>query len=107
MRNFLEKISPKNKNSFLEFKRERLGCYLRQHVHENIISRKSESDYICLDIFVSKLNSNTGMSVEISDVSDIIPKICKELQDLGWKTALSFGNTGLFIYENERPNNCF
>jgi hypothetical protein len=31
----------------------------------------------------------------------------QELQELGWKTFLGYGGTGLFIYDKEKPSSAW
>jgi len=75
----------------------------RKEVYETIIKRKDESDYIDLDIFERRFCKNNSICLK-----KIVKQICSELEELGWKTKLSYGDTGLFIYSTENPpHNCW
>ena len=72
--------------------------YSRQDIYETLIKRKTENDYIDLDLVLRQYcDNNTCM------LKKIIDTITEELHTLGWKTKLSFGDTGLFIYSTENP----
>jgi len=84
-----DNYSPKNKHKFQSM----LDIYnldlLRSQIQLHIIS-SAESEY-----FVVPDGKEKYMDT-----------IIKELNDIGWKTSLSYGNTGLFIYETTPPINC-
>jgi hypothetical protein len=41
-------------------------------------------------------------------IRDIVFIVIKELEGLGWKCALSFNDTGLFIYSTvNKPSSCW
>jgi hypothetical protein len=40
-------------------------------------------------------------------VKELVNEVILELQQKGWKCQLSFGGTGLFVYANEKPKNCW
>ena len=89
-----------NKNNFHKIWEKSVEYKLRNNILEFLLSRESEDDYYDLDkqilIYGEKL------------VSRIIPIIISELENLKWKTKLSFGNTGLFIYStSEPPKTCW
>jgi len=102
MNKFPEELNiNKTKLDFFNLNYERLLCLLRQEIYDLIVGRKDENDYYDIDIFSSKYNCN-----HLKD--KLISEIILELKDLGWKTQLSFGDTGLFIFSTEeKPSSCW
>lgn len=99
MKEFPQKLDVSNKNKFKLFNYNRVKAYLRRHLYEHILSNE-EKDYFSIDNFWSQYNTPVEPDRMITEVRD-------ELHRLGWKTEVSFGGTGLFIYSNEKPPNCF
>lgn len=99
MKEFGNKLSTTNKNNFQKIIYERWKCYLRRDLYEHILSRE-ESDYFSLDNFNQRVNN---METVVKMVKEVIP----ELEALGWKCLLSFGETGLFVYSDKKPENCW
>jgi hypothetical protein len=81
---------------------DRIIKELRNDIHILIISRIDENNYFDIDTFGRSHNyKNKNLEKMISDIRN-------ELENLGWKTKLSFGNTGLFIYSTEKePSSCW
>lgn len=101
MKEFPKLLNPNNKARFSRLYQVRLTCYLRRELYEHIISHE-EHDYFSVDGFRAKH--------EISDqkvVESVFKVVITELQELGWKCQLSFGGSGLFVYANEKPKNCW
>ena len=110
MNKFPKEIDIRNKTlvmqpykNFEEFNYDRILLLLRKEIYDHLISRKEENDYFDLEIFCKRYN--------YSD-KETFPKILKivliEICELGWKTQLSFGDTGLFIYSTEeKPSSCW
>ena len=63
--------------------------------------KSPEQDYFDIDLFNLKNHITTEITIKLLLI--IIP----ELENLGWKCKLAFGNTGLFIYKNELPSTCW
>lgn len=76
---------------------------LRDDIASFMLRRKGEEDFydVC-PLFRKWKGSNAEQFSK-----EIISRITKEIEDSGYKTALSFGGTGLFIYTNEKPLNCW
>lgn len=91
-----------NRHKFNEINYKRIKTILRQEIYESIITRKDENDYIDLFIFCRKY---CGNSEEL--INKITGEIRSELHELGWKTALSYNDTGLFIFVDEKPTSCW
>lgn len=90
-----------DKNYFKNINENRLIDILRYEINNFIIGRKNENDYFDLDLFNKRYDCR--------DLYDnIVKKIIDELNDLGWKTCLSFGDTCIFIYSTEeKPSSCW
>lgn len=99
MREFPSKLNVKNKETFTALHTERVKCYLRRDIFEHIISNE-ESDYFSLDKFNEKYD-------DLELVKRLVRELIPELELLGWTCQCSFGDTGLFIYSDEKPKNCW
>ncbi len=96
MLNFPTEISSNNKENFKDLNKDRLLSLLRNDIYNLIISRDDENEYYALDIFEITYSCKYF-------INEIITQVISELNELGWKTKLSFGDTGLFIYSTEEP----
>lgn len=96
MKEFPDKLRPENKDKFHSYLYNRNLAYLRKEIFENIL-HGDENNYFILGNFYNK----NGISSE--DSSKMTETIMTELNNLGWKTSLSFNNTGLFIYSTDKP----
>lgn len=108
MNTFPKEINIKD-NKDIEFSKkfekmnyDRIIKELRNDIYTLIISRIDENDYFDIDTFGRSHNyKNKNLEKMISDIRN-------ELENLGWKTKLSFGDTGLFIYSTEKePSSCW
>jgi hypothetical protein len=111
MKKFPSHINIKNKtlvmqpykNNFEEINYQRILELLRKEIYEHLISRKDENDYFDIEIFCKRYNYT-----EKENFSKILKIVLTEITELGWKTQLSFGDTGLFIYSTkEKPSSCW
>lgn len=100
MKHFPSNIKPSNKVEFESLNYDRVKCYLRRDLYEHIISH-DDREYFEIDAFAKNRLDN------MEKVSKMISEIIIELEELGWKCKLSYGGTGLFIFENDPPSNCF
>jgi hypothetical protein len=91
MKTFPSRLTPQNINDFSSFHNKRQTYYLKKMIYEWMISPSFESR--CFDLqMLPKYHQ------------DILDVICKELNELGWKTKLAFANSALYIYkEDENP----
>jgi hypothetical protein len=94
MEKFSEDININNKHNFKSLWEKKVEKKLRENIYDFILSRKNEDEYFDLDKY-----SFYGRQLVINSVIKILP----DLQNLNWKTKLSFGETGLFIYSSEDP----
>jgi (p)ppGpp synthase/HD superfamily hydrolase len=89
-------------NKFELLNYERLIKELRQELYNLIISRKDENEYFDIELFGRSHNYKN------KNLEKMISSIRLELENMGWNTKLSFGDTGLFIFStNENPSSCW
>lgn len=101
MKEFPYNLNVTIKEHFPEVYYNRVLCYLRRDVYEHII-REDENSYFDLQKFQTKYKISTENRDKMSE------KIMKELDKLGWKCKLSFGDTAMFIYSTEDvPKSCW
>jgi hypothetical protein len=79
--------------------------YLRLAIYEHVISHE-ETDYFSLDRFIRTIVNMKEPSMET--IKLLLSDLTKELESLGWKCVLAYGNTSLFIYtSSDPPKNCW
>lgn len=101
MNKFPDSLNPKNKANFsLEYS-QRILVKLREEVYLHILSHK-DTDYYDLDKF-RVLNH----PLSVGALNKMTEQIMIELNKIGWKTRTAYGKTGLFIYDGEKPVNCY
>jgi hypothetical protein len=98
MKEFPKHLNAKYRERFPELYYNRIKCYARKTIYEHIISHEAK-DYYSLDEFNTSFH--TGMEMTQKIIRELIP----ELEKLGWTCKLSFGDTGLFIYTGDKPEN--
>ncbi len=92
----------KDIDKFEQMNYDRIKNILTTDIYNLIISRKTENEYFDLDTF--NIKNNISMKV----LHQMVKEIIIELEKSGWKTKLSFGDTGLFIYSTEeQPKSCW
>lgn len=101
MKEFPKHLVPTKKNTFPLHRNNRILTYLRKELYDLMLSG-DENNYFDIDIFNRKYElSQTNSNI-------IFQIVIEELENLGWKTKKSFGDTGLFIYSTELPPpSCF
>jgi hypothetical protein len=112
MKHFPKEFAPKNRNTFPEHYTNRCLAYLRKTIFDLVLNRSYTTDqsaeqlaeaedvFVDLDLFKSEMICNTDI------VQQIVSVIREELKSLGWKTQMSYGGTGLFIFSEETPPSC-
>lgn len=100
MKSFPDSLNVKNKDNFKEYFYNRMLCYLRRDIYEHIL-KEPETNYFSLDKFS---NERVG---DIEIVKTMIKELIQELEELGWRCKLGFGETGLFIYSGAEPPSNF
>jgi len=119
MKTFPTKMSPSNLDKFSSYDETRKLCYLRESIVNYIygklpteLSNKSNPDktkrrelhgYELASSFTGDNDATSGNNSIVKNVSkSMIAQIRSELTDLGWKTKLAYGNTILFIYDEDK-----
>jgi len=101
MKEFPKTLGTNNIENFNEYNYNRLKCYLRRDLYEHIISH-NQDEYFSLDKFNEERVNNLETTKKM--LNELVP----ELEELGWKCKTSYGGTGLFIYNTEKPpSNCW
>jgi hypothetical protein len=93
---FTECIKPKNLKNRESLYQKVVLDEMRWDLYLFLLSRDSEENYFDLSKYIEK----------VGDV-EVFRADMNILENAGWKTALSFGDTGLFIYKGEKPKNCW
>lgn len=97
MNKFPEFISEKNRDQFPELLEERILQKLRDEIIDTVLY-----DDCCNFYDISSFKYCTH-----KNIIKLVKKVMKELEELGWKTKLSYGDTALFIYTGSVPVNCW
>ena len=100
MNSFPPTLHSKYNNIFYSMYEKKCLGTLRKNIYNHMI-KSTEKDYFDIDVF----NISTGISKEITTKLLII--VLPELEMLGWKCKLAYGDTGLFIYKDELPSTCW
>jgi hypothetical protein len=107
-----DKVHENDKESFSLKYNEIILNYLREDIYFFLLSRdytdKLENQIIILEnTFFDFGNFKMKRNI-IKNITENIEIIIKELNDVGWKTFLGFGNTAIFIYSTEeKPPSCW
>ena len=102
MNSFPSYIDSSNVNNFNTLNIFRIKSCIREDIHDLLLNRKNESEYLDLDMLCKKYDRKMNI------IQQIISELVSELKDLSWNTKLSYGDTGLFIYSTETPPaNCW
>ena len=97
MLEFPKRLNINNKSEFKTYFYDRFLCYLRKDIYEHMLI-EDENSYFELDNWCRKYLKNDDEMM-----TKMVEKLRNELHQMGWKTAISFGNTALFIYSSEEP----
>ena len=103
MKKFPSYLRVNNKDNFLSILETKICEDLRNEILQFLLHRENdETIYFTYEDFTHKYK-------HILDINEkIIPKIIKELEEIGWKCKLSYGQTVMFIYSTEKePINCY
>jgi hypothetical protein len=93
--NFSEFLRPENINEFSKYINEQNKILLRKELEQMILKNKN-GDYFDIEIFRKKND------ISLETMTEMLSEILGELETLGWKWQLCYGNTGLYIF-NENP----
>lgn len=101
MNTFPQELNISNKDSFSSLLFSENLKTLRNELY-NFMIRGNETDFYDLDTF------NRKYVKDINETHKMVDMLCQELNELGWKTYLGFGGTGLYIYSTEeKPKNAW
>jgi hypothetical protein len=100
MKEFPDILSVKNKSKLGKIKYNRVMCYLRKELYEHILLQP-EDIYYEIDAFDKKYNKDMNVTKKM------ISSAIVELKRLGWKCIVSYGGTGMFIFSDKKPQNCY
>jgi len=81
-----------------------LDDYLLQKMRKKIylhILRNQQNDFFDMELFNRKYVNDMKKTEAFSET------IIKELAELGWKTFIGYGGTGLFFYDQELPTSAW
>lgn len=102
MKQFPDKLCPKNKHLFNEYKFNRDLCKLRQRITEYLYLEYGTNNTGKKGGFDLKSVTDEKGQYSYEHIDDVlIDTIIFELNILGWKTKLAYGRTTLFVYEND------
>ena len=101
MKSFPKSFLVSNKKNLHKLFFDESLLLFRRSIFEHVISNE-ETSYFEVDNWCRKHLKNDDDLMKT-----FVTIIRKELEDFGWKTHLSFGATGLFIYSDEKPVNCY
>jgi hypothetical protein len=95
MNSFGQELHVLNKDNFEDIFKETYMTKLRKKIYLFILSNRNENDFFDIEKFNRKYIKN------INKTNDMINELVIELNQLGWKTHIGFGGTGLYIYSSE------
>lgn len=96
----MQLLPPERSDEFSALLETHYTSLFREVVYIHVLKRV-ETDFIDLTKFCVRHD------LKMDQVTRICSVVVSELQALGWKTRLSYGDTGLFIFKDEVPNNCW
>lgn len=88
---------PDNTHSFKAVLRDEVSRQMRLEIYQTVLSNDYNNFY---DISSFKYNS-------YNHIHEVVRTIRDELHSLGWKTALSYGDTALFVFTGDKPTACW
>jgi hypothetical protein len=100
MDEFPSELIPSNVHEFEHLRSTEHLRILRKELYSHII-KGDESDFYDIDAFNRKYVQNNGTTKKMINL------IIEELQSMGWKTFLGFGDTGLYVFAGEKPLNAY
>lgn len=83
-----------NKANFAMIRRHALKEKMWKHIRTLMLA-ENESDFFDIDTFNRRYVKDTKLA------SELVQEIQEKLHQLGWKTYLGFGGTGLYVYSSE------
>jgi hypothetical protein len=103
MKEFPSWLKPTSAHIFNKKYNELAEEMYREHIFNLLLTRENEEDYF--DIELTRRTYTPTLTLPM--IMTIMTKIITELHTLGWKTKLAFAQSGLFIYTDKLPKNCW
>lgn len=100
MQEFPKSLSTENTLQFSELLKDYYLQQMRQDIYIHIL-RNNQNDFFDIELFDRKYVKD----IKVTD--KFIEIMITELEQLGWKTFLGYGGTGLFIYDKEKPTSAW
>ena len=75
-----------------------LVSIIMERIVKFLLFRDDEGDFFDLTPYLREYKEK---------MEPVITRICSDIENLDYKTVLSYGKTALFIYKNEVPENCW
>ena len=100
MQEFPKSLSSENTLQFSELLKDYYLQQMRQDIYIHIL-RNNQNDFFDIELFDRKYVKDIKVTDKLIDI------IITELEQLGWKTFLGYGGTGLFIYDKEKPSSAW
>ena len=100
MQEFPKSLSSENTLHFSEFLKDYYLQQMRQEIYVHVL-RNNQNDFFDIELFDRKYVKD----IKVTD--NLIEIMITELEQLGWKTFLGYGGTGLFIYDKEKPSSAW
>lgn len=94
--NTAKQIFSSTKEDLAQFRYNATLKLLREETLRFLLNRRNEDEYFNLDPYTR----NTQFDMLITTLRD-------DLHSASWKTELSFNDTGLFIFKDEKPKTCW
>ena len=100
MKEFPLYFNATNYDNFKDYFFNRNLCYLRRNIYEHVI-KGDINEAFDISEFNEKFVNNIDSTIEL------VNKICSELNKNGFKCALAYGNTSLYVYvDGKKPLWC-
>ena len=91
---------PEQKEEFGKWFEHYVRGKLRENIYVHVLQNVNNNQrYFDLGEFNDKYVCDMKLTKKITTA------IMEELRELGWKVATSYGHTGLFVYDGEKPIN--
>jgi hypothetical protein len=100
MQEFPKSLSSENTLQFSDLLKDYYLQQMRQDIYIHIL-RNNQNDFFDIELFDRKYVKDIKVTDKLIDI------IITELEQLGWKTFLGYGGTGLFIYDKEKPSSAW
>jgi hypothetical protein len=107
MEHFPSEICAKSiKQSLGDTKNKYVASLLRSHIYRHLILRRNDNEFVDLEKFTRE-DLELDATYLRSEIPKIVALISCELAEIGWKSGLSYNDTGLFIYAGDKPPSCW